>query len=136
MWPSMSVLTVLHAFMGQLEPVSSFFQTVEAECDKFSRVLDSGGVSCPEDSCRFYVDVDLGLLELGGLSGRLSWVACSVDIWRRIPRHPPVSYPGLQNASLSNYLHHYSRFSSPSFRGPPFGRCTLQRLFRAYTAFR
>ncbi len=107
----MSVLTGLHAFTDQLDIVGSFSRPAEAECDIFLRVLDSGGVSCPEDSCRFPVDVDLGLLELAGLSSRLSrtegiyfggGMACSVDIWTKIKisRHHPISYPGLQNASV------------------------------------
>ena len=58
---------------------------------------------------RLPVDVDLGLVELAGLSGCLSCtegfhrgggIACSVDIWTRISRHPPISHPGLQNASV------------------------------------
>jgi hypothetical protein len=38
----------------------------------YQRVLDIGGISCPKDSCRLHVDVDLGLLEFAGLCSRLS----------------------------------------------------------------
>ncbi len=53
--------------------MGSLSTPVETESDRsFLRVLDSTGVSRPEDRCRFHVDVDFGLLELAGLSSRLS----------------------------------------------------------------
>ena len=73
------------------------------------RVLDIGCISCPKDSRRFLVDVDLGLFKLDCLCSRLSrtgrfcsggGMARSVDIWTRIARPPPVPYPGLQNAGV------------------------------------